>query len=118
MKFPAAHARRRRASEGSRMRYLFLFVLAACGGSRAQASKTEAAADAPSKSESAPEPSGKPRWVTRGSVAVAGDKRAFYGVGSASGIKEAALLRSTADNRARAELAKLLDTFSASLMKD
>lgn len=60
-----------------------------------------------------------PQWVTRGSTAFnnAGE-RAFYGVGEASGIKNPALLRSTADNRARAELGKIFETFSASLMKD
>jgi len=60
-----------------------------------------------------------PQWVTRGSTAFnnAGE-RAFYGVGSASGIKNPPLLRSTADNRARAELGKIFETFSASLMKD
>jgi hypothetical protein len=60
-----------------------------------------------------------PQWVNRGSAAFNnGGERAFYGVGSASGIKNPALLRSTADNRARAEVAKVFETFSASLMKD
>ncbi len=63
--------------------------------------------------------SGLPAWVSRGSAAFNNSgARAFYGVGSASGIKNPALLRSTADNRARAELAKVFEVFSASLMKD
>ncbi len=62
---------------------------------------------------------GLPAWTSRGSVAVETDgKRVFYGVGAASGIKNPALLRQTADNRARNELAKVFETFSASLMKD
>ncbi|MBN1961966.1 MAG: LPP20 family lipoprotein [Deltaproteobacteria bacterium] len=60
-----------------------------------------------------------PKWVNRGSSAFNNSgSRAFYGVGSASGIKNPALLRSTADNRARSEVAKVFETFSASLMKD
>jgi len=61
---------------------------------------------------------GEPAWVSRGNGAFPSDKRAFYGVGLASGIKNPALLRTSADNRARAELGKVFETFSASLMKD
>jgi len=60
-----------------------------------------------------------PDWVTKGSGAFGGEAgRVFYGVGSVSGIKNAALARTTADNRARAEIAKIFETYSASLMKD
>ena len=62
--------------------------------------------------------SGEPAWVNRGSGAFPADKRTFYGMGSANGIKNPSLLRTTADNRARAELAKVFETYSASLMKD
>ncbi len=63
--------------------------------------------------------SGMPAWVGRGNVAQNdGGKRVFYGVASASGIKNPQLLRSTADNRARNEIAKIFEVFSASLMKD
>ena len=63
--------------------------------------------------------SGQPAWVDRGSAAIKGDTgRTFYGVGAASGVKEPALLRSAADNRARAELAKVLATFTRALMQD
>ena len=62
---------------------------------------------------------GEPGWVSRGSASVtSGKRRVFYGVGAAGGIRNPALLRSTADNRARAELAKVFEVFSASLMKD
>ena len=60
-----------------------------------------------------------PGWVTRGSGAVhEGERRAFVGVGSVHGIRNPALARSTADNRARAQIAKIFSTYSASLMRD
>lgn len=59
-----------------------------------------------------------PDWVNKGSGAFGGDVRSIFGVGSASGIKNAALARTTAGNRARAEVSKVFDTYSASLMKD
>ena len=60
-----------------------------------------------------------PEWVMKGSGAFGGEEgRVFYGVGSVSGIKNHALARSTADNRARAEIAKIFEVYSASLMKD
>ena len=60
-----------------------------------------------------------PTWVDKGSGAFDVDKgKVFYGVGIASGIKNRALLRSAADNRARAEIAKILETYVAVLAKD
>ena len=59
-----------------------------------------------------------PEWVTKGSGAFGGEKQVFYAVGSKSGIKNRSLLRSAADNRARAEMQKLFETYTASLMKD
>jgi len=60
-----------------------------------------------------------PEWVTKGSGAFGGEEgRVFYGVGEVSGIKNHALARTTADNRARAEIAKIFEVYSASLMKD
>ena len=61
-----------------------------------------------------------PDWVIKGSGAFPGDegKQVFYGVGSVSGISNHALARQTAENRARAEIQKTFETYSASLMKD
>jgi len=60
-----------------------------------------------------------PEWVTKGSGAFDVDKRkVFHGVGVASGIRNEKLLTSTADNRARAEVAKILETYLAVLAKD
>lgn len=59
-----------------------------------------------------------PEWVNKGSGAFGGEKKVFYGVGSASGIRNHSLARSTADNRARAEISKTFEVYSASLMKD
>ncbi len=68
--------------------------------------------------EPAPPPAG-PAWVNKGSGAFDVDKgKVFYGVGVASGIKNRSLLISTADNRARAEVAKILETYVAVLAKD
>jgi hypothetical protein len=82
--------------------------LAACGGD-----KTEGDAPANLKGIDYPE------WVLKGSGAFGGETgRVFYGVGSVTGIKNHALARTTADNRARAEIAKIFEVYSASLMKD
>lgn len=59
-----------------------------------------------------------PEWVNKGSGAFGGEKKILYGVGSASGIRNHSLARTTADNRARAEISKIFETYSASLMKD
>lgn len=60
-----------------------------------------------------------PEWVVKGSGAFGGDKnKVFYGVASASNIQNMSLLRSAADNRARNEVAKTLEFYTASLMKD
>src|SRR5438128_4703988 len=82
-------------------------VLAACGGSKQ-----------PEMSNQVLHANG-PDWVNRGSGAFGGDKgKVFYGVGIASGIRNAAMRRSTTDSRARAEIAKTLDTYVAVLNKD
>jgi hypothetical protein len=60
-----------------------------------------------------------PEWVNKGSGAFGAEgQKVFYGVGLASNIRNPALLRTTAENRARAEIAKIFETYSASLMKD
>jgi hypothetical protein len=64
-------------------------------------------------------PTGKPRWVDKGSGAMKGELgRAFYGVGLVAGIQNPALARQTADNRARGEIAKIFHTYVAAMMKD
>lgn len=60
-----------------------------------------------------------PAWVMKGSGAFDVEKgKVFYGVGIASGIRNKALLRQTAENRARAEIAKTMETYVATLAKD
>ncbi len=61
-----------------------------------------------------------PDWVTRGSGAFGGDsnKKIFYGVSSSTGVRNPTLARTTADNRARDEISKIFEVYSASLMKD
>ena len=60
-----------------------------------------------------------PAWIMKGSGAFDVETgKVFYGVGVASGIRNKALLRQTADNRARAEIAKTMETYVATLAKD
>jgi len=84
-----------------------LFLLLGCGGKAKEIPQSEV-----TKSQ-------KPDWVEKGSGAFGGEiGKAFYGVGSTYGINNPSLLRSSADNRARAEVAKVFKTYTASLMKD
>ena len=58
-------------------------------------------------------------WVLVGGGAFTDDKgKAFYGVGSATGIKNFSLQRQVADDRARADLAKVFDYYVETLTKD
>lgn len=89
--------------------FLLALPLAACGGGE-------------QTTQGAIAPSGPvveyPEWVMKGSGAFGGEKRVLYGVGAVSGVRNLALARRTADNRARSELSQVFDTYSASLMKD
>jgi len=59
-----------------------------------------------------------PDWVNQGSGAFKKDDgKVIYGVGAQSGIQNYALLRRTADNQARVEIAKVLSTNVSSLAK-
>lgn len=60
-----------------------------------------------------------PKWVIKGSGAFESkNTRVFHGVGSAVGINNSSLLRTTAENRARNEIAKIFKVYVSSLMKD
>ena len=87
--------------------FAMVAALAACGGSKQ-----------PEMSNQVLHANG-PDWVNRGTGAFGGDKgKVFYGVGIASGIRNAAMRRSTSDSRARAEISKILDTYVSVLNKD
>ena len=59
-----------------------------------------------------------PEWVLRGGGAFTDVKgKAFYGVGSATGIKNYSLQRTVADDRARGDLAKVFEFYVTSLTK-
>lgn len=63
--------------------------------------------------------SSTPKWVEKGGGYMnEKNSKAFYGVGGVSGVKNEPLARETADNRARADLAKYMDTYTAYLMRD
>ncbi len=60
-----------------------------------------------------------PKWVIKGSGAFGGERgKVFYGVSSASNMRNTSLLRTAADNRARNEVAKVFEFYTKSLMKD
>ncbi|MBI3803952.1 MAG: LPP20 family lipoprotein [Nitrospirae bacterium] len=61
----------------------------------------------------------EPDWVRKGNGAFL-DKgqKAFYGVGAITGVMNKPLAKTAADNRARAEIGKVFETYSASLMRD
>jgi hypothetical protein len=62
---------------------------------------------------------GPPNWVKKGSgVMNEKDQKAFYGVGAVKGIKNEPLAWDAAENRARAEIAKNFETYTAYLMRD
>ena len=61
---------------------------------------------------------GGPDWVNKGNGAFSGDKgKVFRGVGIAGGIRNPSMRRSSADVRARGEIAKTLDSYIAVLNK-
>lgn len=60
-----------------------------------------------------------PEWVNRGSGAFDDEEhKVFYGVGAVTGITSQPLAVQTADQRARADIAKQLDTYVANLYRD
>ena len=60
-----------------------------------------------------------PKWALIGGGAFTDSEgKAFYGVGSATGIKNFSLQRQVADDRARADLAKVFDYYVETLTKD
>ena len=60
-----------------------------------------------------------PDWVLKAAGAFDDSNgKAFYGVGSASGIKNFSLQRTAADDRARNDLAKVFEVWTKSLTKD
>ncbi|MGH7230636.1 MAG: hypothetical protein ACREJU_04670 [Nitrospiraceae bacterium] len=61
---------------------------------------------------------GPPKWVKQGSAAFGEKEKAFYGVGSIAGVKNEPLAWDAAENRARAEVAKTFETYTAYLMRD
>jgi hypothetical protein len=89
---------------------LALVFVAGCGGGEA---KKEITASTPIQDLGAPD------WVVKGSGAFGGESgKVFYGVGSAYGMRNFSMLRSASDNRARNEVSKVFQVYTASLMKD
>lgn len=60
-----------------------------------------------------------PDWVNEGTQAVSDDDgRLIHGVGMAPAMGDASLQKSTADNRARAEIARVLSTYVDAVIVD
>ncbi len=61
-----------------------------------------------------------PEWVNKGSGAMKDKdgKQVFYGVGIAQGVRNRALSVGAADDRGRAELAKIMNSYVTTLTKD
>ncbi|MCC7385269.1 MAG: LPP20 family lipoprotein [Deltaproteobacteria bacterium] len=76
--------------------------LLACGGGQPPSGSPATTAEAP-------------EWVHKGTHVGQGR---IVGVGSAGGMQNTELARTTATNRGRAEISKILEVYSASLMKD
>src|ERR1041385_8005757 len=61
---------------------------------------------------------GPPKWVKQGSGAFnEKDSKGFYGVGAVAGVRNEPLAWDTAENRARAEIAKTFETYPVYLMR-
>ena len=58
-----------------------------------------------------------PKWVKTGTY-TGQDSKAFYGVGEVMGIRNEPLAWDAAENRARAQMVKVLSTYTAYLMRD
>lgn len=58
-----------------------------------------------------------PKWVKTGTY-TGQDSKAFYGIGEVMGIRNEPLAWDAAENRARAQMVKILSTYTAYLMRD
>lgn len=58
-----------------------------------------------------------PKWVKTGTY-TGQDAKAFYGVGEVMGIRNEPLAWDAAENRARAQMVKIVSTYTAYLMRD
>ena len=68
----------------------------------------------------APIAANAPEWVNKGTGAFkdTAGKQVFYGVGIAQGIRNRALAVTAADDRGRAEIAKIMNSYVTTLTKD
>ena len=64
----------------------------------------------------APSPAAPPDWTMSATGAYMGDRgRVFYAIGSAGGMRNATLLRATADNQAQQEMSKIVTDYVRAL---
>jgi len=60
---------------------------------------------------------GLPKWVTQKGAAFSGERRVFYGVGSAAALQNPSLRRRAAEGQARRDIAQTMQTYVAALQK-
>lgn len=72
------------------------------------------------KGKPSPIANNAPEWVNKGTGAFkdSAGKQVFYGVGSVQGIRNIPLARASADDRGRADIAKIMNSYVTSLTKD
>ncbi len=109
------------------MAALCFLVPVSCGGSAPkganagpkQGTAAASANNSNNNAKSSKKNSNLPEWVIKGSGAFNAERgRVFWGVGSATGIKNPSLLRTTADASARNNLAKIFNTYVAAITKN
>jgi len=73
-----------------------------------------------SHNTSSPVANNAPDWVNRGTGAFkdSAGKQVFYGVGAVQGVRNIPLARSSAEDRGRGDLAKIMDSYVTVLSKD
>ncbi len=84
---------------------LCVAILAGCGGKKEE-------------DPVQPGPDGSPGWVRMGGEAFPDGGEVFYGVGTVSGVHNEALARQAADERARIEVSRQLETQVTAMMED
>lgn len=83
---------------------LCVVILAGCGGKK--------------EDPAAPGPDGSPAWVRMGGEAFPDSGEFFYGLGTVSGVRNEALARQTADERARTDVSRQLETQVTAMTED
>ncbi len=88
-----------------------------CGGKKAKVDESGLTQGVTKQTSMSGDPN-EPEWVRKGGAGFDDAMDKFYGVGISQGITNRALQMQTADQRARTELSRVLNTYTANFMKD